>query len=167
MLRVARKIPNASGCSTYTCRLHVGRLLQQVNVRCPAGCASDGCVLDSTSGGYKCHKCLNALVVDADTGTCKCPAGRYATTNNCIDCDKGYHCAGGIYTAPNVPTRVICDTDLTTIGKRSLSIKACGECLLWGVCSLLFSYANLRLTLSWSFAAATQHLSIFKCTAVW
>jgi hypothetical protein len=96
--------------------------------RCPAGCASDGCVLDSTSGGYKCTKCQNKLVVNSDDGTCGCPAGRYAPTeNDCTDCPKGSWCAGGKYEAVNNPDKSDCTTDLTTIGKRSTSIKSCGE----------------------------------------
>jgi hypothetical protein len=99
-----------------------------INVRCPAGCASDGCVLDSTSGGYKCIKCQNKLVVNSDDGTCGCPAGRYAKNeNDCEDCPKGSWCAGGTYAAVDTPAKVDCTTDLTTIGKRSISIKSCGE----------------------------------------
>ena len=110
-----------------------GRLLQQVNQRCPAGCAADGCVLDSTSGGYKCIKCQGLLTVNADDGTCGCPAGRYATLNTCVDCDKGSYCLGGTYTGENVPAPTPCPgtNQLTTIGKRSTSLKACGECS-WG-----------------------------------
>jgi len=104
-----------------------------VNQRCPAGCAADGCVLDSTSGGYKCTKCKNLLTVNADNGKCECPAGRYANADaenpTCLDCDKGYFCLGGEYKGASDPKREQCGdgTDLTTIGKRSTTIKACGE----------------------------------------
>lgn len=106
-----------------------GRLLQEINTRCPAGCASDGCVLDSTSGGYKCIKCSGTLTVNTDDGTCGCPAGRYASDNDCTDCLKGSYCLGGKYTGPGIPAMTPCPgTDqLTTIGKRSTSLKACGE----------------------------------------
>lgn len=103
------------------------RSLQQVNDRCPKGCDTGACVLDSTSGGYKCTKCQNALVVNPDSGVCECPAGRYADGNTCTDCMKGSYCAGGMYNAAGLPAQTTCPNSLTTIGKRSTSIKACGE----------------------------------------
>lgn len=88
-------------------------------------------MLDSTSGGYKCTQCQGSLVVNNDDGTCGCPAGRYGTTNTCVDCEKNFYCEGGKYTGPDTPIRVNCTTDtsgdLTTIGKRATSKKSCGE----------------------------------------
>lgn len=116
-------------CAALTAQ---ARLLQQAtpNARCPAGCADGACVLDSTSGGYKCTACKGSLVVNPDDGNCGCPAGRHGTTDTCQDCNKGSYCAGGRYTAPNLPAQTPCPNSLTTIGKRSTSIKACGECSL-------------------------------------
>ena len=37
---------------------------------CPQGCTEDGCVADSTTGGLRCNKCLNNLVVVKTTGMC-------------------------------------------------------------------------------------------------
>lgn len=108
-----------------------GRLLRQLpHQRCPPGCAPDGCVFDLTpSRGYSCIKCLGALMVDTAKGTCACPAGRYGTTNTCVDCEKGNFCLGGDYTGPNTPPQTSCGTDMTTVGKRSPSIRSCGESL--------------------------------------
>lgn len=107
------------------------RTLKQVNTQCPAGCATGGCVLHSTSGGYKCISCQGSLLVTAN-GTCACPAGKYGTTNTCADCTKGNWCPGGTYTGPNTPVMIPCSTDtanaLTTPGRRATSIRACGEC---------------------------------------
>jgi hypothetical protein len=103
------------------------RQLQQINTGCPAGCAADGCVPDSTSGGYRCIRCKGSLLVSADDGTCVCPRGKYAGTDTCLDCDKGSWCPGGRYTAPGVPAQTSCGPQLTTIGKRSTSIWSCGE----------------------------------------
>jgi hypothetical protein len=106
------------------------RQLLQTNTRCPAGCniAGGGCVSDATSGGYKCTLCLNNLVADEVDGVCKCLAGRYAlNADDCTDCSKGSWCEGGTYTAIGTPGLTNCTTDLTTIGKRSTSIKSCGE----------------------------------------
>jgi hypothetical protein len=103
------------------------RQLQQINTGCPAGCAADGCVPDSTSGGYRCIRCKGSLLVSADDGTCVCPRGKYAGTDTCLDCDKGSWCAGGRYSAPGAPAQSSCGPQLTTIGKRSTSIWSCGE----------------------------------------
>lgn len=88
-------------------------------------------MLDSTTGGYKCTKCKNALVVNPDSGVCECPAGRVAGDETCTDCAKGSYCEGGTYTAPGTPSQTACPTadgeQMTTIGKRSTSKKACGE----------------------------------------
>lgn len=113
-------------CAALTAQ---ARLLQQAtpNARCPAGCADGACVLDSTSGGYKCTACKGSLVVNPDDGTCGCPAGRFGTTDTCQDCDKGSWCAGGKYDGPNTPVQNACPNSLTTVGKRSTSIKQCGE----------------------------------------
>jgi hypothetical protein len=104
------------------------RWLLQVNTRCPAGCATGACVLDSTSGGYKCTKCKGQLVVQPNDGTCECPAGRYASGESCVDCDKSSYCLGGTFDGLGAPGKVGCPSDMSTIGKRSTSIKACGEC---------------------------------------
>ncbi len=114
-------LPPADAFSSAT------RSLQQdgPNQRCPAGCDVGGCVLDSTSGGYKCTKCKGALVVNPDNGNCDCPAGRYASGETCVDCDKGSFCAGGTFTGTGAPTQTSCPNSLTTIGKRSTSVKAC------------------------------------------
>jgi hypothetical protein len=106
------------------------RSLQQdsPNQRCPAGCDVGGCVLDSTSGGYKCTKCSGALTVDSDTGKCGCPAGRHISNGDCVDCPKGSYCEGGLYDGGSTPSATTCPSArLTTIGKRSASLKACGE----------------------------------------
>lgn len=103
------------------------RQLQQINTDCPAGCAADGCVPESTSGGYRCIRCKGSLLASADEGTCVCPRGKYAGTDTCLDCDKGSWCAGGRYTAPGVPAQSSCGPQLTTIGKRSTSSWSCGE----------------------------------------
>mgnify|MGYP003586872557 CR=1 FL=1 len=88
-------------------------------------------MLDATSGGYRCTKCLNTLVVDQASGQCSCPAGRYAAVaNDCSDCQKGSYCAGGLYSAANSPAQVACGTNMTTIGARATSIRACGECVV-------------------------------------
>jgi hypothetical protein len=103
------------------------RSLQQVNQRCPAGCDTGACVLDSTSGGYKCTKCQGQLVVNQDNGKCECPAGRYAGDNTCVDCTKSYFCEGGVFDGAGLPAQTACPDTLTTIGKRSISKKACSE----------------------------------------
>lgn len=104
------------------------QLLQQ---RCPAGCASDGCVLDS--GGYRCSRCEGALVFNPDSGLCACPAGRYGGDSTCIDCYKGSYCTGGTYNGPGTPPQTACGSGMTTVGRRSTSARACGASLVWSL----------------------------------
>lgn len=71
--------------------------------------------------------CKGSLLVNADDGTCHCPAGRHGTTDSCEDCGKGWACPGGQYTGPGFPARTSCGPQLTTLGQRSTSIWDCGE----------------------------------------
>jgi hypothetical protein len=68
------------------------------------------------------------MVSNAD-GRCWCAAGRWAeNANDCSDCPKGSYCAGGEYVAQLNPNKVDCPSaKLTTLGKRSVTQKACGE----------------------------------------
>lgn len=106
-----------------------GSQVEQVVDNCPPGCASDGCTLDSTSGAYTCTKCQGSLVANPVDGRCGCLAGTYGINNSCADCDKGFFCLGGTYTAANTPAQTPCGSGLTTIGMGSTSIESCGECL--------------------------------------
>jgi hypothetical protein len=97
---------------------------------CPAGCDEEGggCVFEGSAAGCRCNLCLNKLVTIEEDGSCGCPAGRYAATpDDCTDCPKGAWCSGGPYTAVSAPNMTACGPQLTTIGKRSTSIAACGE----------------------------------------
>lgn len=108
--------------------VHARALLLQSNPACPAGCAEQGCVPESTSGGLRCALCLGSLLVDADTGTCACPRGKYGTTDSCASCPKGSYCEGGPYTGPGTPVPIACGAGLTTLGLRATSKRLCGEC---------------------------------------
>jgi len=103
------------------------RSLKEVNTGCPAGCAPSGCVYDSTSGGYKCNSCLSSLLVNTATGKCDCPPGKFGADGSCDDCWKSYYCPGGVYTGVEDPPKLACPSDMTTNGRRSTSIRACGE----------------------------------------
>lgn len=37
---------------------------------CPEGCHVDGCISDSTTGGLRCNKCVNNLIVLRASGQC-------------------------------------------------------------------------------------------------
>lgn len=78
--------------------------------------------------GFKCQQCLNNLVMDKATGKCACPAGRYSkTANSCTDCPKGHYCDGGVYVSgsTNQPILRACPSNMTTLGLRSQSVRAC------------------------------------------
>lgn len=105
-------------------------LLQTGNARCPDGCdLSGGCVRDTTTGGYRCVKCLGSLIVMRDTGRCGCARGRYAGSDTCNDCEVGYFCKGGEYVeATSAPAREECpsrDVGMTTLGTRAISNQQC------------------------------------------
>lgn len=115
-----------------------GRELQQANARCPAGCdtANGGCVADTTTGGYRCIKCVNELVVLRASGTCGCPRGRAGPATavalasaTCSDCATGSYCPGGqvSLSSGNIvgPASFTCGTDLTTLGTRAVSKEQC------------------------------------------
>jgi hypothetical protein len=84
-------------------------------------------VFDSTSGGYKCILCLGSLLLNTAKGTCDCPAGRFGGDGTCADCWKAHYCPGGTYTGPGTPAKTPCPASMTTTGRRSTSIRACGE----------------------------------------
>lgn len=121
-------------------------LLQNGNPTCPLQCASDGCVRDTTGGGYRCVKCVAGsggntdFIVMRDTGRCGCPKGKYGTATGCADCPQGSYCPGGEATsnsAPYTPLKYFCDaTDAggqtevatpgaTTLGTRAISQQQC------------------------------------------
>lgn len=101
---------------------------------CPEGCAAGSCIQDATKGGLRCQKCVNMLVVDKVSGECACPAGRYSLNGelSCRDCPKGSWCAGAIFRPttngalqPSMPVAVACPANMTTLGQRSTSNRAC------------------------------------------
>jgi hypothetical protein len=118
-------LPTPAGTDTNAAQ--PTRSLKQTNPTCPPGCAPDGCVLDSTSGGYKCIFCLGTLLLNTAKGTCDCPAGKYGGEDTCADCLKAHYCPGGTYTGPGTPPKTSCPSNMTTTGRRSSSIRACGE----------------------------------------
>lgn len=133
--QLSRRTTESENLVCFFADTTTARQLQQVNQRCAPGCAAGRCELDSTTGGYRCTKCLPSLVLHYLNGTCGCPAGRYAGIDACVDCDKGSYCIGGTYTGSGEPHQVSCTThsnDLTTLGKRSINRRACGRysCLL-------------------------------------
>jgi hypothetical protein len=73
-----------------------------------------------------------------------CPRGKYANmTTTCNDCEKGFYCAGDDYDSTVMYAgRTACPTDMTTVGRRTESIRGCGEhasCLMpLQTASLLF-----------------------------
>lgn len=62
-----------------------------------------------------------------------CPAGRYSDSNTttCKDCPKGSYCPGDAYrptaNPPVIPVPIGCPPNMTTVGMRSISARACGE----------------------------------------
>lgn len=111
-------------------------LLQTGNARCPDGCdLSGGCVRDTTTGGYRCIRCLQGLTVLRDSGRCGCSRGKYATSaagvasDDCADCEVGLYCPGGEYNKTSIsPARVDCPgqpTQMTTLGTRATSVQQC------------------------------------------
>jgi hypothetical protein len=72
-----------------------------------------------------CAAMLMSVCVSA-TG---CPRGKYslAGTTDCLDCDKGYYCAGGDYVATQNSSKIACPPGMTTIGKRTETARGCGE----------------------------------------
>lgn len=77
--------------------------------------------------------CRTALWFDLPFGlTAACPLGRYVVngTQTCIDCPKGSWCPGGPFRPsaqpPVLPAAVACPPDMTTLGMRSTTDRACG-----------------------------------------
>lgn len=60
-------LKHASG--EFKSQHQAGRQLRS-SALCPQGCSEGGCVADSTSGGLRCNKCDNNLVVVKTTGLC-------------------------------------------------------------------------------------------------
>lgn len=54
-------------------------------------------------------------------------AGKWGSNNTCADCVRGYYCEGGTYTGPGTPVMAQCPYNMTTAGRRSTSIRACGK----------------------------------------
>lgn len=124
------------------------RQLRQVNEVCPPGCSEGACVADSTSGGLHCTKCLNNLLLKADTRACSCPPGKLANNNTmCVDCPKGSYCLGGQYGGPDSPGAMPCGEGFTTTGKRATSSSRCGEDNKLFEAARLTSQCNTRFVL--------------------
>jgi hypothetical protein len=74
-----------------------------------------------------CSRCQGSLLVSARDGSCHCAPGTYASAaNTCSPCPKASYCPGGTYTAPGSPDKLDCGSNLTTIGARATSLRACG-----------------------------------------
>jgi hypothetical protein len=125
-------------CTYDVCRRICVLMLRQLrqSTRCSPGCSENSCIPDSILGGYRCTNCNNTLVANEADGRCACPPGRYARNRSigsldCSDCSKGSYCIGGSFTLGGLmPQKVECGLDLTTMGMRASSVKACGECLM-------------------------------------
>lgn len=102
---------------------------------CPAGCASNACVPDSTNTGFVCTQCVAGVNLNSVDGTCECPPGRYTNGNTCTDCPKGSFCKGGIFGGTDAVATDCNDgaiagsgsalNGLTTRGLRSRTVGAC------------------------------------------
>lgn len=58
-----------SSISSVSSISSTSRRLQQLAI-CPVGCLDDACAEDAFSGGLRCMKCQDTLVVDRITGLC-------------------------------------------------------------------------------------------------
>lgn len=75
----------------------------------------------------------------AGVHTALCPCRLPATCANWCNVDwlallcfawcseKGWYCPGGDFSGVGSPNRTACPADMTTVGKRSQSLRACGE----------------------------------------
>lgn len=90
---------------------------------------------EKTSDLGSAYACLKFSLFDTSTmlylrsaAVSACPAGKYAdpAAASCIDCSKGFWCAGEVYSSSSPPSQVPCPGNMTTIGKRTTSLRGCG-----------------------------------------
>lgn len=102
------------------------RLQQSGQATCPSGCDTTpgACIIDSTSGMFRCTRCLNKRVPRSD-GSCGCNPGMYLANDppTCTDCEVGFYCPGGRAAAS---IRYSCDwaANATTEGLTTKSVRA-------------------------------------------
>lgn len=102
-----------------------GRHVLQAQTGCPAGCATDSCILGSTDGTFKCTLCQNNLILNSD-GACSCPEGYFISSGpSCAVCPKGSYCPGGTFTGGSSPDKTVCPSSMTTRGQGARDVRAC------------------------------------------